>query len=68
MLIIIAILLLALFVFLGLKKPGIALITSPFVSFLLFCISGEADSVAAMAIAHQRQADEQTAAQESCEE
>lgn len=51
MLIIIAILLLALFVFLGLKKPGIALITSPFVSFLLFCISGEADSVAAMAIA-----------------
>ena len=51
MLTIIAILLLALFVFLGLKKPGIALITSPFVSFLLFCISGEADSVAAMAIA-----------------
>ncbi len=51
MLIVIAILLLALFVFLGLKKPGIALITSPFVSFLLFCISGEADSVAAMAIA-----------------
>ena len=51
MLTIIAILLLALYVFLGLKKPGIALITSPFVSFLLFCISGEADSVAAMAIA-----------------
>ena len=51
MLIVIAILLLALFVFLGLKKPGIALITSPFASFLLFCISGEADSVAAMAIA-----------------
>ncbi len=51
MLVIIAILLLALYVFLGLKKPGIALITSPFVSFLLFCISGEADSVAAIAIA-----------------
>lgn len=51
MLLAIVILVLAVYVYLGFKRPGIALITSPIVSILLFYISGVWDSIAAMAAA-----------------
>jgi len=51
MLIVIAILLLALFIFLSLKKPDIALITSPIVCFLLAYTATLEQSPGAMIIA-----------------
>jgi len=53
MLLIIAILLLAVYIYLGLKEPAIALVTSPFVALTLFVAGAEgvADGSAAMIIA-----------------
>ncbi|MFB0552078.1 MAG: type II secretion system F family protein [Phycisphaerae bacterium] len=50
MLLIIAILLLAVYIYLGYKEPAIALVTSPFVALTIF-VAGTADESAAMIIA-----------------
>jgi type II secretory pathway component PulF len=52
MLLIIAILVLAVYIYLGFKKPAIALVTSPFVAFTIFFAGAEAaDDPAVMVIA-----------------
>ncbi len=50
MIVVIAILLLAVYIYLGLKLPAIALVTSPFVALTIF-VAGTADESAAMIIA-----------------
>ena len=50
MLVVIAILLLAVYIYLGFKEPAIALVTSPFVALTIF-IAGSADDSGAMIIA-----------------
>ena len=50
MLLIIAILVLAVYIYLGFKMPAIALVTSPFVALTIF-VAGSADNSAAMIIA-----------------
>ena len=50
MLVVIAILLLAVYIYLGFKKPAIALVTSPVVALTIF-VAGAADDSAAMIIA-----------------
>ncbi len=50
MIVVIAILLLAVYIYLGFKEPAIALVTSPFVALTIF-VAGTADESAAMVIA-----------------
>ncbi len=50
MIVVIAILLLAVYIYLGFKEPAIALVTSPFVALTIF-VAGTADESAAMIIA-----------------
>ncbi|MFZ2145833.1 MAG: type II secretion system F family protein [Sedimentisphaerales bacterium] len=50
MIVVIAILLLAVYIYLGFKEPAIALVTSPFVALTIF-VAGAADESAAMIIA-----------------
>jgi len=50
MIVVIAILLLAVYIYLGFKKPAIALVTSPFVALTIF-VAGTADDSGAMIIA-----------------